>query len=344
VLLASALPRLRGLAGGFLAWWMGELRALVPARLRRLLAADRRGTVLDLAGPQPVVRARNGGREEELGRFATSDDPALRRLLRRRRRRDRLTVRIPPARALFKRIELPLAARENLAQVLAFEMDRLTPFKAAEVRFGYRVLASDAATRRLAVELEVVPRPVVEAALDTARGLGVRPARIEAAAGVNLLPDEAQPGHGYRRLNLALAGLALVLAALAAYLPLERQRASLRTLQAELAVVRAEAEAAMALREAVDERLAARDRVVAQRLATPLAVELLDELTARLPDHSWALELTLRGYSAAASELIGLLEASERFRRAQFRSPVTQDPRVERERFNLSAEIAGEDG
>jgi general secretion pathway protein L len=105
------------------------------------------------------------------------------------------------------------------------------------------------------------------------------------------------------------------------------------------------------LRETVAERLAARDRVLAERLSAPLAVAVLLELTGRLPDHSYAIELSLRdgearlqGFSAATSELIGALDASPLFRSPEFRSPVTSDPRVGRDRFDLSAGIVQEEG
>jgi general secretion pathway protein L len=344
--IAASASRLAGLFGEFLAWWQRELKALVPAALRRALASERRWTVLDLSGKAPALWRCVGGRESELAAEGSLDEAALIALLRRRRHRGRVVLRIPTERVLRRRLELPLAARDDLARLLAFEMDRLTPFKAKEVRFGHRILATDPAARRLTVEFEVAPREVVDAALERARRLGVWPARIEAGGEIDFAQDDGRAGGRHSRLDLTLAGLALLLATIAAYLPLERQRAGLVALQSELALVRAEAEAAMALRDEVARHLVDRDRVLAQRLATPLAVAVLKELTTRLPDHSYALEVTLhsgeihlQGYSEAASELIALLEASELLARAQFRSPVTRDPRIGRERFNLSAEI-----
>ena len=60
---------------------------------------------------------------------------------------------------------LPIAAEDNLRQVLAFEMDRQTPFKADQVYFDYRLGEREAAARNLQVELIVVPRAPLDADL-----------------------------------------------------------------------------------------------------------------------------------------------------------------------------------
>ena len=70
-------------------------------------------------------------------------------------------------------------------------MDRLTPFRADEVYFAQRVLASDAAGRRITVELQVAPKRVVEQALATAQRLGLSPARVELAADAPAAPSRS---------------------------------------------------------------------------------------------------------------------------------------------------------
>ena len=53
--------------------------------------------------------------------------------------------------ALVRRVTMPAATEENLRQVLGFEMDRLTPFRADDVYFDYRVVSRDAAAGQLAI-------------------------------------------------------------------------------------------------------------------------------------------------------------------------------------------------
>jgi general secretion pathway protein L len=77
-------------------------------------------------------------------------------------------------------------------------------------------------------------------------------------------------------------------------------------------------------------------------------LELLDELTRILPDDTWITrldikgsELEIQGQSASAAALIPLIESSSILQNPRFRSPVTQIPRSDVERFHLSAETRG---
>ena len=79
---------------------------------------------------------------------------------------------------------------------------------------------------------------------------------------------------------------------------------------------------------------------------SPGVVETLDALTRLVPNDTWLQQLRingdevrLTGFSAAASSLIGLIEQSERFTEARFRSSVTRDARNKAERFTISAKI-----
>ena len=86
--------------------------------------------------------------------------------------------------------------------------------------------------------------------------------------------------------------------------------------------------------------------VVEQKHGRPSVAELLNEVTILLPDHTWIIRLawagermTLSGYSAKPSALIGLLEQSDMLSEVRFNSPVTADLKIGLERFNLSAEV-----
>ncbi len=75
-------------------------------------------------------------------------------------------------------------------------------------------------------------------------------------------------------------------------------------------------------------------------------MELLEELSARLPDDTWLFraevrdgKVHLQGTSTGASALIAELENSRFLEDVRFASPVTQDGASGRERFHLSASI-----
>ena len=82
----------------------------------------------------------------------------------------------------------------------------------------------------------------------------------------------------------------------------------------------------------------------------PTVTELLDALTHLAPDDTWLTELQiagtdirLTGAAGSATALLGLIAQSPDFRNAAFRSPVVQDSRLGRERFDLGAQISPRD-
>lgn len=358
--------RLIAVIGGFFAWWFKELAGLVPARLRGALEGSAQAALFDLSGPEIVLSRLSGRSWRELGRVDPQglNEPAQARAFARlinKAKLDQLDVvlRLPASTALRKTLSLPLAAEENLRQVLTFEMDRHTPFSADEVYFDYRVRMRDAETGRMEVELVTVPRKVMDERCERAAAWGVVPDVVDiggedgggedASEGINLLPadDGVNGGRRVGGLSLFLAAVAAALIAVAVYLPLEAQQREMQAFSAALAKAKAEAGAAMDLRREIDRLVEESQFLVTRKQKSVKATEVLDELTRILPDGTWLRqfkikdrELRISGFSQAASNLIGLIEQSALFANARFTSPVTQDRREGLERFNIAADLA----
>jgi general secretion pathway protein L len=351
----------RGTLAAAWGWWLRELAGLVPHRIRNHGRPERRSSVLTFGPQESVVLVRIGDGERALGSVDTDapdHDQRLGELLKQAKRRGRsVTVRLSDELGLCKVLDLPLAAKNDLDQVLRFEMDRLTPFRADEVCFAHRVLRSDARNRRLSVELQLAPKREIERVLQAARRFGLAPSRIELARGaehgdaLNLLSEQA--GHGTRegRLRGALALFALVLGISAVAIPLQRQRATLAELESQVTAARAQAEESLAMRDRLGVLTKSAQFLLADKTRHPLVVQVLDELTRVVPDQAHLVQLELRdrtvelhGFASTASDLIGLLEQSPLFRSPQFRSPVTQDRRSGTERFHISVELTSDEG
>ena len=97
--------------------------------------------------------------------------------------------------------------------------------------------------------------------------------------------------------------------------------------------------------------LAVSGYLVEQKRRQPQMVEILDEVTRRLPDEHWLISYSFRngtvrlaGYSDDPSSVLRLLEQSGLFSEARFAAPVTMDSRIGKERFNMVATVAREDG
>jgi general secretion pathway protein L len=360
--MSSVIGLARNGLAAFMSWWLAELAGLVPRQLRRVARRDRNQLVLLLNQQETVVLERNGERARVVGSVATDREDRAARLgallQRTRRRRQPVTICLSGDLGLRKIVSLPLAARDDLDQLLRFEMDRLTPFRADEVQFAHRIVDTDPQDRRITVELVVAPKATVDQALETARMVGVAPAKLELGGAkvgnlepLDLLPHHAVDRAGQRRLVRALMLLALLLAIVAVAIPLQRQRSKLADLNDQTAASRAEAEQSRALREQLDRLTRTGHFLLAEKARRPMATDVLADLTRLVPDEAYLSQLVLQegevqlhGSAATASDLIGLLDQSPLFRAPQFRSPVTQDVDDGRERFHLSVELAAEGG
>lgn len=346
----------------FLRWWLGELRACLPGSRSGAPRMRSRAVLVQILPDQAVFHYVKGRARNEIARIVRdgADSSVVKAQLAKIRRRARMrrtdvVLCLPADCVLQCHVNLPFAAQENLQEVLGFEMERFTAFEADEVHYSYRLIEANPAEKRIIVNLIVVPRTIADGMMQLARGWGLT-ANIVTLAGddmvidrtINLLPRtiESKSGRGIRRLLAILSLTALCLAAAAIYLEFGQQARRLAAYQANLAESRAASLHTDDLKGQVS-RLLDRSRYVAQRKQEkPLLVEILDETTQRLPDNTWVTQfrvekeqLTLSGYSAAASNLIEMLEASPLLTQVRFVSPVTLDAKQGVERFNLSAQV-----
>lgn len=347
----------------FFAWWGHELASLLPARWRGLLAERADALLLDTAGRELCVWRQSAQGCSELGRV-NLDDPAEAQKAAFARLRGALETPdlrriycIDGARTLRRALSLPAAAEDNLRQVLAFEMDRQTPFKADQVYFDYAVAPHAAADRNLHVELTVVPRAQLDAELAAIAGSapmldGVdcwAGARGGARLGLNLLPSERRYARKNLRLrlNLALGAAAVVLLVTCMQLWLDNRASALTAMQANVAKAQNDAKQVSQLRKTLQDTIDGANFLSRKKHDTPLMVNLLEDLTQRLPDDTYLERLNvddkdkieLQGLSDDASKLIGLLNKSELLANPSVQGTIQPDPRTKKDRFNITLDF-----
>ena len=147
-----------------------------------------------------------------------------------------------------------------------------------------------------------------------------------------------------------MAIVTLVLAGVTLGLWFERKQRTLERFEARVAELRETTGAAGKLEEKVARLLAVSGYLIEEKWRRPQMVEILDEVTRRLPDEHWLISYSFRkgtvqlaGYSDDPSGVLLLLEQSELLSEAHFAAPVTLDPRIGKERFNIVATVARED-
>jgi general secretion pathway protein L len=347
-------------AGGFFAWWGRSLAAWLPRAWRSVLGFDRGRLLLGIDGDGLQLRLQDGDGLRDLGRMplpaeleVDGDDvlgavlsPSVAELPR--------WLLLPAGDCLRRRLVLPAAAAERLRDVVGFEIDRQTPFAAEDAAYDARLLSRRDGDGQLDVELVVVPRVVLDAQRNAlgAQSRWLAGADVAGAngepLGVNLLPPASRfaPSDPWRAWNLALAAVALLAIAAMLWQMLDNRRTA-----ADAFAVVADRQANAARNVSVQrQRLV--DLVQGQafldrsRSGRATAVEVLDELSRRLPDDTYlekfAMEgdrITLIGLSNQASALVGRLEGSKLWRAPALTGALVPDPRTRRDRFTLVIEL-----
>jgi len=348
---ASPLPR-------FFAWWGGELSSLLPARWRAQFAGGLAWHLLQHQGDEWIVR--KAGDAHVLARWSSQLDAASQQMalgdaLRGVDAEDlRMVLCLDPTEALRPRLNLPLAARDNLRQIGAFEMDRQTPFRVEQVRYDVRELRTPAPAGRFAAELVVVPRTTLDPLLAKLTSSGLQVDAVDVATGsdrlgANLLPTELAPRRQYRRqrLNLALAAAALVLLLISLLQFLHNRTSALEQMRTEVESMRADARQVGALRQQLQDNAGAAGFLAQRKAHTVSALALLQDVSQRLPTNAWLERLSMdgngqvgfQGQSPQAARLVDALKDSTVIKDATFQGTIQADPSTGKERFYMVAQV-----
>jgi len=333
--------------------------SLLPLSLRRQLGASRRRLLFGINGNELQLREDSEGTASLLG-MVPLDDPQL--LTDLRARLDATAASVPrwllldASQVLRPQLVVPAGAEPRLREMMAHEIDRQTPFALDQVGFEPRVLARDPATRQLRVELVVLPVARLQALLERLGPLSAGLAGVDVLGadglplGVNLLPRGERvarvQGTRYLNLGLGVATLALVLASLVLVLG-NRQDAHAAWTE-RVAAAQKQAREARKLRSALESSVRAANFLARQRARQPTVLEVLADLTRRLPDDTWLEKVAINsgnvvliGQSDQAAALPKLLQDSALLHKPTLTGSVQADPRTGKERFTLTAVVAG---
>jgi general secretion pathway protein L len=338
----------------FLAWWRAELMAALPPAWREWLAAERAlVTLTPLADGWKVRRVRAGRVENEETIAADREllAQSAERLRPEQEQAPRQVLLLPVERTLRRRLTLPLAAEEHLASVLAFEMDRQTPFRADQIYFDHRIHKRDQTARTMLVELLAVPRSVLDQLLV---GIGSMPldaadvASGDVPAGFNLLPPDRRARRVDKRLrlNLILAVSVVALAWLVMWQSLALREQAIERLNEEMAETSAAAMQSAELKRQLRDAIEGANFLAKRKAEQAVVVDVLAEVTRLVPDDTWLERLSfvgaqvqLQGQSSRADQLIGILTESRCLEKPQFQGIIQPDGATGKERFSLVADL-----
>jgi len=360
---ARRVPAWRQQLAAFWRWWTGELIALVPERLASLGGAARVPLVSLTANELVLIEPASALGPDSRVDFAALDEAARRDATRRLlehagETRSRVRLCLGPAEALVRRVRMPAATEENLRQVVAFEMDRLTPFRADDVYFDCRVLSRDAAAGMIVVQLALARREIVDAKLQRLRALGTEVTGITVRdergqpADLELMPSDAMAGRASsheRYIVFGAVALVVVLLGAALGVPILHKRQAVVSGFPVLDRAQRDAESTDNIAHDLEKQVADYNFLLAKKHSTYPVLALLEEVTRLLPDNTWVQQVDIKtvgktreiqvsGEAPSSSKLIEIFETSPILHNAQTRGTVTRGSQPNLERFMIVAE------
>jgi general secretion pathway protein L len=343
----SFMPKLRA----FMRWWGEGLFNSLPDALRKLFHSDLPCLVLHLRDAQHVnVAWQQDGKTQTCGEFMLGDASAALDCVpaAMANKPYQVELRLGKTQTLNMQRHFPEAVKDNLRQVVGYQLDRLTPFSADNVFFDAYQIQHDKARKEVLADIYVVPRHIIERLLRQLEAAGIKEVNTISVANadrpVNLMQDQqAAQGQGWSMIPLYCFLGALALSLLA---PLAYKYRRVEQIDTALAELRQSSAAQLEVR---DKLMAAEDALKfleQKRKTSPVALDVVEKLSAEIPEHTWLERLTLdgnvleiRGESGKALSLIDMLEEAPEFSNVRFKSPVTRNKDNGNDRFHIEATV-----
>lgn len=335
----------------FARWWLSGLKEVIPAAWLDWADGEAKPKVMIWCDADAVVcRLTSAASTVEVRFSAVGFDAATLAtwLVENGLSRDEVMVGSVLSRQLFflRELNVPKAALDALPRILDQEVTRRTPFPLSDIWHGASVVGSGA-NDVMAMSHWIIRKDRAEAALAQ---LGLKNGDIDFLAVADANGD-AVPVINFRTADVEdppwaaravrLLAMAALLASVACFTIFEWRQASVAT---AFDVLLADArQGAQSGRDGTDPA----GRLVAMK-ADVGVLEVWDELSRILPDHTFLTELrlvdgrvTLSGFSSDAARLVRTIDQSPLFAGAALTAAITPDNAESRERFSISFKVKG---
>ncbi|MGY2413094.1 hypothetical protein [Pseudomonas pergaminensis] len=309
----------------FFMWWRAELLSCVPLRLRARVRTHQLPEVLHWPFQESM-------------HFEVSRS---------------VVILLPADQGLLCHLQLPLQVARNLKSVLAFELDKYTPFTVEQIYFDTLVIPRET-QEMLQVSLVVMARSRVDEIVLQAQALGLQVVGIDVmdearrAQGINLLPTPHR-ANGVKRMMHITYGLAIGIA-LITLLSLTTWLANrehvLEEMRQQVTSLRSQAIEVDGIRKQLSTRTEMENALDLQNGKNRTSVSLLKQLTACIPPDTWLEQLEARvdgsiifsGLSRHANSLPAALISCADLEKAAFQGGIQPDRESGLERFTIMAQ------
>lgn len=333
----------------FLSWWKQHLWECVPASLRDKYTRSRRPAMLAVADDRFWAAGADLGDARPFAHSAMAQSGG-----------GEVALVVGEQNGFRRQIEFPLAVEAKLGQVLGYELDRLTPLKASELYYDFRIVRRNTDSNTCAVELVATPRMRVDPMIEAVKQKGLTVSRILLSAqDVDSSLDlqaraaavEEGAGDTSRWINWALGGVCVLLLAAIIAFPLWQMRQYVIELLPVEANAKAEAETASVLQRQLEKQVGEYNLPLTRKHSTPLVVQVLDDLSKRLPEDTWAQtvdiktvpnqktkEVSVQGETGSGGKILQIVQESPLLKDPTFKAAMTRvAPNAER--FHIVGEL-----
>ena len=346
----------------FFRWWKQELDFLIPEKIKHIINENQGVIVILHKDNKLILFYCLGDVEEHLVTLDRMDKTFnIQSLLEKDERlaKAKILIRLSGSDVIQKELSLPVAAKENLEQVVSYELDRYTPFKPEDVYFAIKTMDGVNEVGQIRVKMILTTREILDGLYDDVKTIGLIPLYVDCEEspnsldyledGYTLLPDILQQKKANipRLIHGLLMTLTGILLLLVLVIPVLLEYQSVNELQLKAMSLEKDAKKVKTMQSSIDAVIDETTRLIKEKSVTPDLVDMLNTLSILLKDDTSLSyvqysdgHLQIQGESPAASGLLAVLETSDMFVNARFASPVTQDRSSKLERFQITVDVA----
>ena len=346
----------------FFHWWGGELLSFLPENFRQLLVQRHQFLIAQPDGDNIILSWVERSKVLPMGSFSidTAGKLSFQELFRTQPDLAELDLilRLPRQDAVSKQIFLPVVAAENLDQVVAYELDRFTPFKCDSIYFAVKPETHEQGADQIKATLIVIPKKKLDVYFSGLSDWGMPPLVVDYESVTNkidkrsnqynLLPESQRikKKRTAEFIMYALLAVTTILMILVMIVPVWGEYQTVEMLSAQIDGVEKDVKTIDGFKIEIDDLYNEATELVDKKTYQPSALAIINSISELITDDSWLThfkynngEIQIQGQAPTASSLIGILESLSLLENTHFVSPVTQDKKTGLERFQIAATV-----
>jgi general secretion pathway protein L len=346
--------------GSFFKWWLSELADMLPNGKSKQIKSSQHSVNLIVTESGYQLKWESEEKVESATNKFLSDE-ALELYKQAIERNKKLNVKacnifLHQKMLLNRVLTLPLATEENLQNVIAYEMDRYTPFKREDVYFDAQVQSRNKAEKKITVSLRVVKKKAmsellkfIESSQLSIENIYCVDENLESIGGPLRFSDIINSSTATKSRSSAnkyLLVLAGILTVIALAMPIAKNYWNAQKYNARFENVEQELVEAKELLSTYRNMKKNIDLSASLNSQNVKTIVLLNDLSTIISDDTSLNRLSvdegvvrLQGTSLSASKLISALDSIQKFTDVKFTAPVTQNTATGNENFTIEMKL-----